>query len=56
MAVLPPQSRMKTEKKKTYEVPQCTVHGTLVDLTAAKGGGHMDGTGKPETFLSGGKA
>lgn len=55
VAVLPLQRQMKT-KKKNYEVPKLDVHGTLLELTKIKGGTHMDGTGKPESFLTGGKA
>lgn len=43
-------------EKKVYEAPKLVVHGDLAELTRVKGGTHMDGGGKPDTFLSGTKA
>jgi hypothetical protein len=32
----------KGQKKKSYEIPQLIVHGTLQDITQAKAGGSQD--------------
>jgi hypothetical protein len=39
--------------KRTYKKPKLKTHGTLKDLTKAKGGRKADGAGKPASRLSG---
>jgi hypothetical protein len=40
-------------KKRPYRAPELTVHGDLKTITMVKGGRFTDGTGKPNTRLSG---
>ena len=42
--------------KRPYRAPTLKVHGNFSKLTAAKGGTNSDGTGKPNTKLSGASA
>jgi hypothetical protein len=42
--------------KKPYRAPSLKVHGDFRKLTAAKGGGSGDGSGKPATKSGGGNA
>jgi hypothetical protein len=39
--------------RKPYRSPKLKVHGDFRKLTAAKGGGASDGSGKPKTKSSG---
>jgi len=39
--------------KRPYHAPTLKVHGNFAKLTAAKGGGANDGSGKPNTKLNG---
>jgi len=43
----------RASAKRPYRAPALKVHGDFRKLTAAKGGGASDGTGKPKTKSTG---
>ena len=48
------ESPDRVVSRKPYLTPDLIVHGSVKDLTQAKGGGKNDGGGKPRTRTNGG--
>ena len=56
MKTATPGGSQSAAVKQTYRTPTLTVYGDLGALTRTKRGNRNDGTGKPRTRASGGRA